>query len=337
MQRSVRDLRCVRKRQTHAQTARRSPTVSMAVCGTGTGVSNPPGRPRDGRGRKTGGLLTPRSISDVGYVCFRARHRTPCLLLFLSACKSSVWRDLRHQASRTPVHRPSASTDNLALQNCANHRSSSRPPSRRQQLDQRRAGQGGERRPRGRRDRVLRSAQHALMPTFPEWWNWDLSFTGHAELRIEQRGVTEVEVRAMLEKATGLRAQRRGGQIHDPRSPPAEPVDRDSRAGCGRRAARRRDCARGVRMTERSLQITYRKGRPFAAYLHLSHATGEKSAKTVATPDGLLVVDYNSAGQAVGVEITSPQAVPLDRLNELLATLGEAPLPEHDYRPLRAA
>jgi hypothetical protein len=23
--------------------------------------------------------------------------------------------------------------------------------------------------------------------TFPEWWNWELSFTGHAELRMEQR------------------------------------------------------------------------------------------------------------------------------------------------------
>jgi Domain of unknown function (DUF4258) len=42
------------------------------------------------------------------------------------------------------------------------------------------------------------------MPTFPEWWNWDLSFTSHAELRMEQRGVTEVEVRAMLERATGF-------------------------------------------------------------------------------------------------------------------------------------
>ena len=40
------------------------------------------------------------------------------------------------------------------------------------------------------------------MLTFPEWWNWDLSFTSHAELRMEQRGVTEVEVRAMLENAT---------------------------------------------------------------------------------------------------------------------------------------
>ena len=28
------------------------------------------------------------------------------------------------------------------------------------------------------------------MPTFPEWWNWDLSFTGHAE-RMEQRTVTK--------------------------------------------------------------------------------------------------------------------------------------------------
>jgi hypothetical protein len=45
----------------------------------------------------------------------------------------------------------------------------------------------------------------ASMPTFPEWWNWDLSFTGHAELRMEQRGVTEVEVRAILKGATGSR------------------------------------------------------------------------------------------------------------------------------------
>ena len=39
--------------------------------------------------------------------------------------------------------------------------------------------------------------------TFPEWWNWELSFTAHAELRMEHRGVTEVDVRAMLERATG--------------------------------------------------------------------------------------------------------------------------------------
>ena len=90
-------------------------------------------------------------------------------------------------------------------------------------------------------------------------------------------------------------------------------------------------------MTERSLQVTYRKGRPFAAYLHLSHATGEKSAKTVPSPDGLLVVDYATNEQPIGVEITAPLAVPLERLNSLLADLGEPPLPERDYLPVRAA
>ena len=90
-------------------------------------------------------------------------------------------------------------------------------------------------------------------------------------------------------------------------------------------------------MTERSLQVTYRKGRAFAAYLHLSHRTGEKSAKTSASPDGLLVVDYDDSGHAMGVEITAPQAVSLDRLNQLLADLGEMPMAEQDYKPVRAA
>ena len=90
-------------------------------------------------------------------------------------------------------------------------------------------------------------------------------------------------------------------------------------------------------MTERSLQVTYRKGRAFSAYLHLSHPTAEKSAWTAASPDGLLIVDYAASGRPLGVEITAPQAVPLDRLNQLLAELGEPPLAEHDYLPARAA
>ena len=36
-------------------------------------------------------------------------------------------------------------------------------------------------------------------------------------------------------------------------------------------------------------------------------------------------------------EITAPQAVPLERLNQLLAELGVLPLAEQDYRPARAA
>lgn len=90
-------------------------------------------------------------------------------------------------------------------------------------------------------------------------------------------------------------------------------------------------------MTERSLQVTYRNGRPFAAYLHLAHPTGEKSTKTMPSSDGLLVVDFGANGQPVGIELTAPQSVSLERLNQLLADLGESPMAEQDYKPVRAA
>ena len=35
----------------------------------------------------------------------------------------------------------------------------------------------------------------------PEWWDWELAFTGHLELRMEQRDFTEVELRSMLQRA----------------------------------------------------------------------------------------------------------------------------------------
>ena len=90
-------------------------------------------------------------------------------------------------------------------------------------------------------------------------------------------------------------------------------------------------------MTERSLQVTYRKGRAFAAYLHLGRPTGEKSSKTIPSPDGLLIVDYGATGRPIGIEITAPQSVSLERLNQLLKDLGEEPMAERDYKPVRAA
>ena len=90
-------------------------------------------------------------------------------------------------------------------------------------------------------------------------------------------------------------------------------------------------------MTERCLQVTYRKGRPLAAYLYLSRTTGEKSAKTEASADGLLVIDFASDGRPIGIEITDPHAVTLDRLNAALHRLGESPLPDAEFQPLRVA
>jgi hypothetical protein len=90
-------------------------------------------------------------------------------------------------------------------------------------------------------------------------------------------------------------------------------------------------------MTDRYLQVTYRRGRPFAAYLHLSHQLRQKSARTEPSSDGLLVVDYAADGRPIGVEITSPEGVTLDRLNTLLESIGEPPLAEQEFKPVTAA
>jgi len=90
-------------------------------------------------------------------------------------------------------------------------------------------------------------------------------------------------------------------------------------------------------MTERSLQVTYRKGRPFAAYLYLSRKPGEKSARTSPTSDRLLVVDYAADGRPIGVEITAPESVTLDRINALLKDLDQPPLLKQEFKPLTAA
>jgi hypothetical protein len=41
--------------------------------------------------------------------------------------------------------------------------------------------------------------------TWPEWWNWPLELTPHLEKRTEDRGFSEVDLRAMLEHAGGYR------------------------------------------------------------------------------------------------------------------------------------
>jgi hypothetical protein len=51
----------------------------------------------------------------------------------------------------------------------------------------------------------------------------------------------------------------------------------------------------------------------------------------------LLIADFDADGRPLGVEITAPGAVSLERLNLLLADLSEPPLPEQDYLPVQAA
>ena len=50
------------------------------------------------------------------------------------------------------------------------------------------------------------------MPDWPEWWEWDLDLIDHVEKRMKVRRFTEVELRDMIEQATGLHKARVPGR-----------------------------------------------------------------------------------------------------------------------------
>ncbi len=85
-----------------------------------------------------------------------------------------------------------------------------------------------------------------------------------------------------------------------------------------------------------SLQVTYRKGRPFAAYIYLSRRPGDKSVRTEeVTPD--LLVDYAADGRPLGIEIVTPEAVPTEEILKVFDELGLGRPAEDELAPLRAA
>ena len=89
-------------------------------------------------------------------------------------------------------------------------------------------------------------------------------------------------------------------------------------------------------MKERYLEVTYRNGRPFAAYLYLPRAAGAKSVGTETAGHGVLV-DYAASGAPIGVEITAPTQVTAEQLNSVLSNLGIAKLTPEELAPLEAA
>jgi hypothetical protein len=84
------------------------------------------------------------------------------------------------------------------------------------------------------------------------------------------------------------------------------------------------------------LDVTFRKGKPLAAYLHLPRANGAKAARSEVRSHGL-VVDFTADGDPFGVEITAPALVDLVDLNDLLHDLRVHELEAADLAPLRAA
>lgn len=89
-------------------------------------------------------------------------------------------------------------------------------------------------------------------------------------------------------------------------------------------------------MKDTYLEVTFRKGKPFAAYLYLPRATGAKSARTKKLAPGILV-DYSKKDEPIGIEITAPDQVSAEQINSVLRTIGVATLSPEDLAPLRAA
>ena len=44
------------------------------------------------------------------------------------------------------------------------------------------------------------------MPTWPDWWEWELELSSHLFKRMAERDFSEIEVRRMLSVASSFRA-----------------------------------------------------------------------------------------------------------------------------------
>ncbi len=89
-------------------------------------------------------------------------------------------------------------------------------------------------------------------------------------------------------------------------------------------------------MKERYLEVTFRNGKPFAAYLYLPRQNGERSVRSEEAGYGM-VIDYGAGDRPIGIELTAPEKVTLDRLNEVLKRLNLPPMKEDELAPLAAA
>lgn len=89
-------------------------------------------------------------------------------------------------------------------------------------------------------------------------------------------------------------------------------------------------------MSALSIQVTYGKGQPFAAYIYLARRPGEKAVRTEQVHADL-VVDYAADGRPLGIEIVNPAAVTLEEINCAFDELGLSRPEASELAPLRAA
>ena len=78
-------------------------------------------------------------------------------------------------------------------------------------------------------------------------------------------------------------------------------------------------------MKATTLEVTFRKGKPFAAYLRLYGARARVKRTKEAAPS--LLVDFDEDGRALGLEILAFDDATVARINEVLLSIGHAALP----------
>ena len=84
------------------------------------------------------------------------------------------------------------------------------------------------------------------------------------------------------------------------------------------------------------LEVTFRHGRPIAAYYYLPRKRGQKSYRTKRIKPGL-VIDLSRDGYPIGIEITAPRKVSVVALNRVLTKLGLSRVTRDELAPLLAA
>jgi len=89
-------------------------------------------------------------------------------------------------------------------------------------------------------------------------------------------------------------------------------------------------------MKESYLEVTFRRGRPIAAYYYLPRRPGQKSYRTLLVEPGM-VLDLSRNGRPIGIEITAPELISRAILNRVLRQYGFPAVTLTDLAPLRAA
>jgi len=89
-------------------------------------------------------------------------------------------------------------------------------------------------------------------------------------------------------------------------------------------------------MKEPYLEVTFRRGRPMAAYYYLPRRPRQKSVRTRRVEPGM-VIDFARGGRPIGIELTAPSKLSVAALNRVLRELGFPPVSREDLAPVLAA